>query len=56
MQEPIEKVTLYNLKGQKYLFNDKKQIDITGLPKGMYIIKITTKSHNYLRTIVINPE
>ena len=39
----VEKVELYNLQGQKILVaNQKKNINFTYIPSGMYFIKIFT--------------
>ena len=54
----IVNINLYDLKGQiqhiRYIGRNKKQIDISKLEAGMYIIKINTKSKSYSRKIIVN--
>ena len=53
-QSPIKKVFLYNINGQIVLQTEQLQIDISLLPKGIYLIRAVTKNDQMLQTKIIH--
>ena len=47
-------VTIYNLSGQKIMESSLSQINVSGIPSGMYIIEVSGASYRVTKKIVIN--
>jgi hypothetical protein len=47
----IEQIELFDLNGKKIITSNNQQFDVSYLPKGIYLVKIKSKSGTYIKKI-----
>jgi hypothetical protein len=50
----IQNIELVSLKGQSLIFTDQPRLDLKSLPKGIYLLKLTTKEGVFMKKIEKN--
>ncbi|WP_188406490.1 T9SS type A sorting domain-containing protein [Psychroflexus salis] len=54
-QQPIHQIEVFNLSGKRILneaYQENQAIDVSGLPSGMYILKIETENGSVTKKLV----